>query len=95
MHMVISPMASARRSGGVVVYTSVGCITPKPDRRADAMGLMTMCIGVGPLGFLALGWLANQLGASMASLICALCGLVAVALSWPLCRECFRVPHRA
>ena len=92
--VVLLAIGVAQAGFGVMQPTLVYATTP-PDRRADAMGLMTMCIGVGPLGFLALGWLANQLGASMASLICALCGLVALALTWPLCRECFRVPHRA
>jgi len=54
-----------------------------------------MCIGVGPLGFFAIGWLAQHLGAPMAALICALSGLVAVALTWPLCRACFEAPRAA
>jgi hypothetical protein len=54
------------------------------------MGLMTMCIGVSPLGFVAVGALAEHLGASIAILICALCGLIGMALTWPLCRACLR-----
>jgi MFS family permease len=73
-----------------LVYTSAPA-----DRRSDAMGLMTMCIGVGPLGFLAIGWLAERLGAPMAALACAVTGLVAVALTWPLCRACFEDPRAA
>lgn len=65
------------------------------DRRLEVMGLMTMCIGVGPLGFLAIGWLAQHLGAPTAALICAVSGLVAVALTWPLCRACFETPSAA
>jgi MFS family permease len=68
-----------------LVYTAA----PEP-RRAEAMGLMTMCIGVSPLGFMAVGALAEHLGASMAILICALGGLIGVALTWPLCRACLR-----
>ncbi len=73
-----------------LVYTSATA-----DRRSDAMGLMTMCIGVAPLGFLAIGWLAERLGAPMAALTCAVSGLVAVALTWPLCRACFEHPRVA
>ena len=65
------------------------------DRRLEVMGLMTMCIGVGPLGFLAIGWLAQRLGAPTAALICAVSGLVAVASTWPLCRACFESPKTA
>ena len=83
------------QAGFAVMQPTLVYATTPPDRRSDAMGLMTMCIGVAPLGFLAIGWLGNQLGAPMAALICALCGLVAMALSWPLCRECFRATHQA
>jgi MFS family permease len=70
-----------------LVYSSVPA-----DQRLDAMGLMTMCIGVAPLGFLAIGWLAEHLGAPTAALACALSGLVVMALTWPLCRACFKHP---
>ncbi|MEO6624619.1 MAG: hypothetical protein ABIN37_07290, partial [Burkholderiaceae bacterium] len=83
------------QAGFAVMQPTLVYTTTEPDQRSDAMGLMTMCIGVGPLGFLALGWLADRLGAPMAALICAVSGLVAVALSWPLCRECFRARHKA
>jgi hypothetical protein len=59
------------------------------------MGLMTMCIGASPLGFLAVGALAERLGAPMATLVCGICGLVGVALTWPLCRACLREPAAA
>jgi len=68
-----------------LVYSSV-----QADQRLDAMGLMTMCIGVAPLGFLAIGWLAVHLGAPMAALTCAVSGLVVMALTWPLCSACFK-----
>ncbi len=68
-----------------LVYSSV-----QADQRVYAMGLMTMCIGVAPLGFLAIGWLAVHLGAPTAALACAVSGLVAMALTWPLCRACFK-----
>ena len=68
-----------------LVYSSV-----QADQRLDAMGLMTMCIGIAPLGFLAIGWLAVHLGAPMAALTCAVSGLVVMALTWPLCCACFK-----
>lgn len=80
------------QAGFAVMQPTLVYTTAPADRRSDAMGLMTMCIGVGPLGFLAIGWLAERLGAPMAALTCALCGLVAVALTWPLCRACFDSP---
>lgn len=98
-HVLLTAVAllalGAAQAGFAVMQPTLVYTSAPPDRRTDAMGLMTTCIGIGPLGFLALGWLANQLGAPMAILICAGCGLVAVALSWKLCRECFREPYKA
>ena len=83
------------QAGFAVMQPTLVYTTAPADRRSDAMGLMTMCIGVGPLGFLAIGWLAERVGAPMAALICALTGLVAVALTWRLCRACFENPPAA
>lgn len=59
-------------------------------RRAQAMGLMTMCIGVSPLGFMWVGLLAEWLGTSAAIVVCSVCGGLGVALTWPICRACLR-----
>ena len=80
------------QAGFTVMQTTLVYNSAPADRRLEVMGLMTMCIGVAPLGFLAIGWLAERLGAPMAALICAVTGLVAVALTWPLCRACFESP---
>ena len=55
-------------------------------------GVHVRVVGVAPLGFLAIGWLAVHLGAPMAALTCAVSGLVVMALTWPLCRACFKHP---
>jgi MFS family permease len=68
-----------------LVYLSV-----PPQRRLDAMGLLTMCIGVGPVGFLFLGWLAQRFGAPSAAVTCSVAGLACVLLTWPLWRPCLR-----
>jgi MFS family permease len=70
--------------------------TASPERRrAEAMGLVTMCIGVSPLGFMGVGALAERFGVATAIFVCALCGLLAVALTWPLCRACLQEPALA
>ncbi len=61
-------------------------------RRPEAMGLMTMCIGASPLGFLAVGALAERVGTSGAIALCSAAGGLCVALTWPLCRACLREP---
>ena len=76
------------QSGFAVMQSTLVYVAAPPDRRVEAMGLLTMCIGVSPLGFLAVGWLGESLGAPLAASICALCGFVSAAFSWPLWRAC-------
>ena len=59
--------------------------TPLENRR-QMMGLLSMCIGSGPIGLAHLGLLASWFGAGTACVIVALEGLVVltvVALKWP------------
>lgn len=54
--------------------------------RGRIMGVLSVCIGTGPIGFLHVGWLAGWLGAPMALSIIALEGLLALAMvywHWP------------
>jgi MFS family permease len=83
------------QAGFTVMQTTLVYNSAPADRRLEVMGLMTMCIGVAPLGFLAIGWLAERLGAPMAALICAVSGLAAAALTWPLCLASFESPRAA
>ncbi len=76
------------QSGFAIMQSTLVYVAAPPDRRFEAMGLLTMCIGVAPLGFLAVGWLAEWLGAPLAAMICALCGFASAALSWPIWRVC-------
>jgi MFS family permease len=57
-----------------------------PEMRSRLYGVLAVCIGVGPLGFLHLGLLAGLLGASSATVAIGLEGLLALAVSWPLWR---------
>ena len=66
---------------GVMQATLVFVASP-PARRAQAMGLLTMCIGTGPIGFLMLGWLAERVGAPAAVAISAAAGLAVLAATW-------------
>ena len=92
--LALLSLGVAQAGFGVMQSTLVYTAAP-PQHRAEAMGLMTMCIGVSPLGFLAVGALAERIGAPAATLGFALCGLLGVALSWPMCRACLFEPTRA
>ena len=55
--------------------------------RSRVMGVLSVCIGTGPLGFLWLGWLADRIGAPEATAITGAMGLAALAATWPLWRR--------
>lgn len=82
------------QAGFAVMQTTLVYTATAERQRSGAMGLMTMCIGTSPLGFLGVGGLAQWLGAPTATLVCGLLGLLGVALSWPVCRACWR-EHRS
>jgi MFS family permease len=56
------------------------------EMRSRIYGVLSVCIGVGPLGFLHLGLLAGWIGAPWATVAIGLEGFLALALSWPLWR---------
>ena len=78
------------QSGFSVMQATIVFIAAPVDRRMQAMGVLTMCIGIGPLGFLMLGWLAERLGAPSAAVISAVTGLVTLAATWRWWRTCWQ-----
>ena len=65
-----------------LLYNSVA-----PEMRSRMLGLMSVCIGVGPIGFLQIGLLAELLGAKNAIIISGVEGFVALLLTTPLWRK--------
>ena len=57
-----------------------------PEMRPRIMGVLSVCIGTGPLGFLWLGWLANRIGASEATAVTGALGLAMLLALRPLWR---------
>jgi MFS family permease len=57
------------------------------DMRSRILGVLSVCIGTGPLGFLWLGWLADRIGASDAMLITGGIGLIALLAAYPTWRK--------
>ena len=61
-------------------------VSAPPELRGRMMGVLSVCIGTGPIGFLHLGLLASWLGAPMAVTIMAIEGLIALMFAfylWP------------
>jgi len=56
------------------------------EMRSRIMGVLSVCIGTGPIGFLWLGWLADRIGAPEATAITGALGLVLLLALRPLWR---------
>jgi MFS family permease len=58
-----------------------------PEMRSRILGVLSVCIGVGPLGFIGLGMLANEIGANASIMATGTIGLLAMLLTHPLWRH--------
>jgi len=58
-----------------------------PDMRSRILGVLTVCIGTGPIGFLWLGWLADRIGSHNATAVTGVLGLLAMAATWRWWKE--------
>ena len=58
-----------------------------PEMRSRILGVLTVCIGTGPIGFLWLGWLADRIGSHNATAVTGVLGLLAMAATWRWWRE--------
>jgi MFS family permease len=57
------------------------------EMRSRILGVLSVCIGVGPLGFIGLGMLANAIGANAAIIATGTTGLLVMVLTRPLWRH--------
>ncbi len=80
-------MGFAQASFAVMQTTLTYALAP-PHQRVQAMGLLTLCVGTAPLGFLWLGSVAQWVGAPWACLISAGAGGLALALTQEVWRPC-------
>ena len=55
--------------------------------RSRVLGVLSVCIGTGPIGFVWLGWLADRIGAHYATVVTGALGLLALAAAQPLWRR--------
>ncbi|HEX3536294.1 MAG TPA: MFS transporter [Stellaceae bacterium] len=69
-------------AGFSIMQATLVYLSAPVEMRSRIYGVLSVCIGVGPLGFLYLGLLAELVGASSATIMTALQGLLAMALTW-------------
>jgi predicted MFS family arabinose efflux permease len=62
-------------------------LSSPPEMRSRILGVLSVCIGVGPFGFVGLGMLANANGAGAATTATGITGLLALLLARPLWRH--------
>ena len=94
---LMMPIVGLGAAGFGAMQSAVIFSSAPPHLRGRLMGVLVVCIGVSPLGYLQLGLLAEWFGASSAVTIVAIQGLVALALvtwRWPeLCRRLAPAAH--
>lgn len=74
-------------SGFAIMQATLVYLAAPPDLRSRLMGVLSVCIGIGPLGFLLLGLTAERYGAQAASVATGVEGLLALALTYRWWRE--------
>jgi MFS family permease len=99
MLVVFALVPSAGIAGGALLLTGLGgagfstmqatlvYLTAPPEMRSRILGVLSMCIGTGPIGFVALGLLADAVGAQWATTASGSAGLLCLVLTWPLWRR--------
>jgi len=75
--LLIGGLGTARYS---IMQTSLVLTTVPPEMRSRVMGIVTVCIGTGPIGALAVGSLSDVFGPAPALLIMAGTGLIGLVL---------------
>jgi MFS family permease len=74
--LLVTGLAGA---GFATMQATLVYLAAPPDMRSRLLGVLTVCIGTGPIGFLWLGWLADRIGAHNATAVTGVLGLLAMA----------------
>ena len=71
-------------AGFATMQATLVWLASPPEMRSRILGVLSVCIGTGPAGFLWLGWLADRIGAHHATAVTGILGLLALAVTWRL-----------
>ena len=73
-------------AGFSIMQATLVYLAAPPEMRSRMLGVLSVCIGIGPVGFVGLGWLADAIGAPAATAATGLAGLLMMLLTRPLWR---------
>jgi predicted MFS family arabinose efflux permease len=74
-------LTGVANSGFSIMQATLVYLAAPPEMRSRVFGVLSVCIGVGMIGFLHLGWLAGLIGATWAIVTIGLEGLLAMLLT--------------
>jgi len=84
-HVVLAAIALSvvgfAQAGFSIMQATLVYIAAPVEVRGRVLGILTMCIGMGPIGFVYIGLLAEWIGAPWATVAMALHGMAALALT--------------
>ena len=69
-------------SGFSIMQATLVYLAAPAEMRSRVFGVLSVCIGIGMIGFLHLGWLAGMIGAPWAIVTIGAEGLVALLSTW-------------
>jgi MFS family permease len=75
-------LTGVSNAGFSVMQATLIYLAAPPEMRGRLYGVLSVCIGSGPIGFLGLGVLADLIGAPAATALSGAVGLAALAASW-------------
>jgi MFS family permease len=82
--LLVTGLAGA---GFATMQATLVYLAAPPEMRSRILGVLTVCIGTGPIGFVWLGWLADRIGAHNATAVTGVLGLLAMAATWRWWKE--------
>jgi MFS family permease len=76
--LLLTGLANA---GFSIMQATLVYLAAPPEMRSRVYGVLSVCIGIGMIGFMHLGWLAGMIGATWAIVIIGAEGLIALLLT--------------
>ena len=75
-------LAGMGQSGFATMQATLVYLASPPEMRSRILGVLSVCVGSGPLGFIGIGILADHVGANWATAATGIAGLVSMGLTW-------------